>query len=188
MSSRDTRAPRSVRRDHGRHGELRGARRRIEVARRTRERLYALLEETEDVKERVPSSGDPPAHRGDRAPPILARVLEAQVNLSRITGALRAIDEAAGPVRRIPFPWIASLSPLRPSSRAASAVLTSRRLPEYAFSKQGKRVRSESADGTGLAVGAVTNEPRATRLQSLSNRNTTQTQKPPKTKNQDKNK
>jgi hypothetical protein len=134
--------------------------RRAEIAKRTRQRLYDLLEKTTDVEERVGILREIRrlTEEIEQLSASLA-VMEGQIALSRITIRLQSrIEEAGGGGN--PFPWIAGLSPLYPSSRASAAPISLTIPPDYAIFEQGKRVRIEAADGTRVSVGAIANEPR----------------------------
>jgi hypothetical protein len=135
--------------------------RRIEIAKRTRARLYDLLEKSTDVEERVGILREIRRLTEEIEQLSSAReVLSGQIALSRITVRLVSrIDETGQAGLRIPFPWIAGLNPLRSSTRAAVQPVELAVAPEYAVFESGKRVRLEAADGTRLSLGAVTNEP-----------------------------
>lgn len=135
--------------------------RRIEVARRTRDRLYTLLERTTDVEERVEILREIRrlTEEVERLTAALS-VMEGQILLSRLTVLLRSrIDEASGAGRGAPFAWIARLSPLQPATRAAAAVVPVVPPEDYAVFEAGRRVRLEAADGTRVSIGAVGNQP-----------------------------
>lgn len=136
--------------------------RRMEIAKRTRARLYDLLEKTTDVDERVGILREIRRLTEEIEQLSSARsVLEGRITLSRITVRLVSrIDESGQAGLPIPFPWIAGLSPLRASTRAAAQPVDFPVAPEYATFESGKRVRLEAADGTRLSLGAVANEPR----------------------------
>jgi hypothetical protein len=136
--------------------------RRIDVAKRTRARLYALLEKTTDVDERVKILREIRRLTEDIEQMSSALdTLERQISLSRITVKLVSrLDESGGATARIPFPWIAGLSPLRTSAGAAAGPVELGIAAEYAVFESGRRVRIEASDGTRMTVGAVPNEPR----------------------------
>jgi hypothetical protein len=136
--------------------------RRIDIDKRTRQRLYDLLDKTTDVTERVGILRE--IRRLTEEIEQLSAALTTiagQIALSRITVRLiPRMDEAAQGGARIPFPWIAGLSPLYPHGGTAGAAIELVVPAEYAVFEKGARIRLEAADGTRLSVGAVTNEPR----------------------------
>jgi hypothetical protein len=136
--------------------------RRIEIAKRTRQRLYDLLEKTKDVQDQVQILREIRrlTEEIEQMSSALS-VMEGQIQLSRISVQLVSrIDETGSGRPGIPFPWIAALSPLRPSAGALAAGFAVAIPPEYAVFESGTRVRVEAADGTRFAMGAVPNEPR----------------------------
>lgn len=136
--------------------------RRIELAERTRERFYTLLERSTDTEERVEILRE--IRRLTERIEVLRSQLESldrQIAYSRITVMLTArIDEAAPARSTIPFPWIAALDPLERTT-AAPASRPRVELPsDYAVFDTGRFVRAETAAGTRVRIGAVENEPR----------------------------
>ena len=135
--------------------------RRIEVERKTRDRLYALLERTTDVEERVRILREIRRLTEDIESMTSAlSVLSEQIKLSRLTVRLiPRMEQGAEGTPRIPFPWIARLQPLNPSGGRMSQPLGLKLPAEYAVFESTERVRAEAADGTRLSVGAVSNSP-----------------------------
>jgi hypothetical protein len=136
--------------------------RRIEIARATRDRLYALLEETDDVDERVAILREIRRLTEQIENLESARdVMAGQIAMSRITVRLTPrIDEAAQLRNGIPFQWIARLDPLRMTTQPRRNDFSIRLPDDYALLETGKRVRAESAEGTRFRLGVVNNDPR----------------------------
>ena len=136
--------------------------RRLELAERTRERFYTLLERTSDTEERVEILREI-RRLTERIERLNAQIesLDRQIDYSRITVRLVARIQTGAPGRAdIPFPWIAALDPLErttgePESRPAVEFPA-----DYAVFDTGRFVRAETAGGVRVRIGAVDNAPR----------------------------
>ncbi len=135
---------------------------RLEIARKTRERLYALLERTTDVEERLKILREikrltEEIERIERSLELLQR----QINLSRITVELTPrLPETGHDRRRIPFPWISNLNPLYPSLRNPRGRIELDLSEDFAVFTEEAGFRAESAEGTRVRVGEANNHPR----------------------------
>jgi hypothetical protein len=134
---------------------------RLEIARKTRTRLYALLEDSEDVEERLAILREirrlsEEIERLER----LLELLERQIAFSRITVLLvpRLAPEEAG-VAAIPFGWIAALDPLYVSLPRLSRKIDFAPGPEFAVFDRESYYRAESAEGTRVRIGSTSNRP-----------------------------
>ena len=136
--------------------------RRIVIARSTRERLYALLEDTKDVDERVKILREIRRLTEQIDGLESARdTMAAQIRMSRITVRLTPrIDEIADIRRGIPFRWIAMLEPLRITTGKGKEEFEITLPEDYAVLEDGERIRAESAEGTRFRLGVVSNEPK----------------------------
>jgi len=135
--------------------------RRLDLARRTRERLYNLLERSEDTEERVKILRE--IRRLSEEIETLSSQLEnlaQQISFSRISVRLETPVSRNERPRQIPFPWIARLHPLEASTEAAAERLDLLLPQDFAVLEEGKKIIAESAGGTKLRIGAVPNEPR----------------------------
>ena len=140
---------------------FRDNRTRLEIARKTRMRLYALLDETEEVEERLAILREirrlsEEIERLER----LLELLERQIALSRITVQLvpRLAPEAAG-AADIPFNWIAALDPLYASLPRLSQKIEFTPGNEFAVFEREAYYRAESAEGTRIRIGSTANRP-----------------------------
>jgi hypothetical protein len=135
---------------------------RLEIAMKTRERLYALLEKTTDVEERLKILREikrltEEIERIERSLELLQR----QINLSRITVEITPrLPETGYDRGRIPFPWISRLNPLYPSLRNPRGRIELELSADFAVFTQELGFRAESAEGTRIRVGSVRNHPR----------------------------
>jgi len=135
---------------------------RLEIAGKTRERLYALLEKTTDVEERLRILREikrltEEIERIERSLELLQR----RINLSRITVELTPRLPATGFDRgSIPFYWIASLNPLYPSLRNPKGRIELELSDEFAVFTEETAFRAESAEGTRIRIGSARNHPR----------------------------
>ncbi len=135
--------------------------RRLEIATRSRDRLYELLERAEDADERVAILRE--IRRLTEEVERLRSAIESLAELiaySRITLQFVSRIQSDQVLRdRIPFSWIARLDPLsatigEPERRLSLVV------PDgFAAFENGRGVRAEAADGTRLRVGARENLP-----------------------------
>jgi hypothetical protein len=134
---------------------------RLEIAKKTRERLYALLEKTSDVEERLKILREikrltEEIERIERSLELLQR----RINLSRITVELRPrLPETGYDKGRIPFPWIADLNPLYPSLRNPKGRVELELSEDFAVFTEEAGFRAESAEGTRIRLGAARNHP-----------------------------
>ncbi|MFW6181049.1 MAG: DUF4349 domain-containing protein, partial [Spirochaetota bacterium] len=135
---------------------------RLDIARRTRERLYALLERTRDVEERLKILRE--IRRLTEQIERISRrleMLEDQVAFSRITVELVPRLGARDELRRqIPFRWIADLDPLYASLPRVKGRVVLEPGPDFAVFDKERSYRAESADGVRVRVGSTENEPR----------------------------
>ena len=135
---------------------------RLEIATKTRERLYALLEKTTDVEERLKILREikrltEEIERIERSLELLQR----QINLSRITVELTPrLPETGYDRGRIPFPWISNLNPLYPSLRNPRGRIELELSEDFAVFSEEAGFRAESAEGTRVRIGAANNHPR----------------------------
>jgi hypothetical protein len=136
--------------------------RRIDLAERTRERLYDLLDRADETEERVN---------------ILREIRRLTEEIERLRGELESLDQlirfsriAVSLTARIaqenrsrdaiPFPWIARLDPLGVTTGEASKAIALEAPEDFAVFEEGKRWLAEAAEGTRLKAGTVPNEPR----------------------------
>jgi hypothetical protein len=135
---------------------------RLDIARRTRERLYALLERTRDVEERLKVLRE--IRRLTEQIEGISRsleMLEDQVAFSRITAELVPRLGVQEELRReIPFRWIADLDPLYPGLPRVKGRVVFDLGPDFAVFDKDRGYRAESADGVRVRVGSTRNEPR----------------------------
>ena len=134
---------------------------RLEIAQKTRTRLYTLLEDTEDVEERLSILRE--IRRLSEEIERLSRLLqllERQIALSRITVQLvpRLAPEEAG-AAAIPFPWIAALDPLYVSLPRLGKKIDFTPGDDFAVFDRESYYRAESAEGTRLRIGSTANRP-----------------------------
>jgi hypothetical protein len=135
--------------------------RRLEIARTARERLYELLERTNDSDEQVAILRE--IRRLTEEIEQLAGRLESLgrlVEYSRITVSL--YPRLAGEdvlFESIPFPWIAALNPLAPTIGRARRSFAGELPSDFARFSEGREIRAESADGVRVRVGGRENDP-----------------------------
>ncbi len=135
--------------------------RRLEIAVRSRERLYELLERSEEASERVDILREIRrlTEEVERLRSSLASLADF-VAFSRITVRLIPRIPPIGPARdRIPFPWIARLDPLRATVGPADRDLRLQSPGSFAVFESGRRIAAEAADGTRIRAGGRTNDP-----------------------------
>jgi hypothetical protein len=134
---------------------------RLSIAEDSRERLYAILESTNDPEERVNILRE--IRRLTEQIEQIKQTLELfknRIAFSRITieiyNPLASYENAR---QRIPYPWMQSLDPLSPPLYS----LETRFLPDlderFALLEKGRRFRAESAKGTVLSAFTVENNP-----------------------------
>lgn len=134
---------------------------RLEVARLSRDRLYLLLERTEDVKERIRILREITRlnEEIERIESTLTTIRSA-VEFSRITLELvPRIESSTGLDRPIPFDWIASLNPLYGSIASMKGTFELPLGPEFAVFDRETSFRAETADGVRIRAGSVENRP-----------------------------
>ena len=134
---------------------------RLRTAERARQRLYILLERTDDVEERLAILREI-KRLSEEIKGIRLRLesLERQISFSRITVEL-VPRLPVGRIRKedIPFPWIRSLEPVHgsiPGLRGRA------KLPlgeAFAVLEERRPFRAESADGTRVRIGSTRNQP-----------------------------
>lgn len=135
--------------------------RRLEIARAARERLYELLDRTDDSDEQVEILREI-RRLTEEIEQISSRLesLGRLVAYSRITVQLRprlTAEEVL--LERIPFPWIAALDPLYPTIGKARRRFEGELPADFALFSEGRLIRAESADGVRVRAGALENEP-----------------------------
>ncbi len=135
---------------------------RLELAEKARDRLYVLLEKTEDVKERLKilqEIGRLTEEIENRKSALAT--LEQQIAFSRITANLNL---RSAPVLQdklnIPFGWIARLEPLYPSTQGAAENISLSLGDDFAVFDDQALFRAEGAEGTRVRLGTVRNVPR----------------------------
>jgi hypothetical protein len=134
---------------------------RLKLARETRERLYRLLERTDDVTERLLILREI-RRLTDEIEEIRQRLdlLKELVAFSRITADLipRLAYETAYR-ENIPFAWIRNLDPVYVSIYELSGKILFQLPEDFAVFEKEDSFRAESADGTRVRIGTVPNEP-----------------------------
>jgi Domain of unknown function (DUF4349) len=139
---------------------------RLVVAIKARDRLYTLLKRVEDVKERLEILKRIRVYTETiEKLELLSQVLEKRVAMSRITVDLSPrLDQTIIIDKSIPFPWIENLRPLSVTTRGLDDRIKIS-LPDNiaVFQKQGV-LRAESANGTRIRIGTVSNNPRGDSL------------------------
>ena len=134
---------------------------RLEIAEKTRERLYILLEKTEDVEERLKILQEIRrlTEEIERIGNTL-RNLEKQIAFSRIQVELQPrLSEDASLRQGIPFPWIANLDPLYP---ALEAMKNKPEVPldeSFAVFSEDAIYRAENTGGVRVRISRTTNKP-----------------------------
>lgn len=134
---------------------------RLAVSEKTRERLYALLEKTGDVEERLKI-----LREIKRLSEEIERIrltldlLERQIAFSRINVALVPRLAAEQPRQRvIPFRWIAGLNPIYPSLGRLSGPVQIELGDEFAVFGRERIFRAESPEGTRVRIATTANRP-----------------------------
>ena len=134
---------------------------RLKIADRTRERFYALLEKTKDIKERVKILKE--IRRLTEEIENLSlqlKLIKEQIDFSRITVDLKeriAIDSQIK--TKIPFPWINRLDPLKPSLHYLQGKIDFDLGPSFAVFTRDNNYRSENAMGVRVRIGMTSNMP-----------------------------
>ncbi len=135
--------------------------RRLEIAERSRDRLYVLLARAEEASERVAILREIRrlTEEAERLRSSLASLADL-VAFSRISVRLVPRMQASGPVRdRIPFRWIARLDPLQTTIPAAARDIPLTLPDSFAAFQTGRRIHAEAADGSRIRAGARPNDP-----------------------------
>jgi len=139
---------------------------RLRVARSARQRLYALLERTDDVEERLAI-----LREIKRLSEEIERIrlslelLERQVAFSRIAVELLPRLPAGQAGRAdIPFRWIAALDPVYGSLPRLKGRVTLPLGEDFAVLSRRGAFRAETPEGTRVRVGSLANQPRGDEL------------------------
>jgi hypothetical protein len=134
---------------------------RLKIAETTRERLYKLLETTEEVDERLKI-----LQEIRRLTEEIERInltltlLEERVKFSRISLVLTSrFDQEDITREEIPFPWIAALEPLYTSIDELKGSVSLELGEEFAHFKDESIYRAESPEGTRVRMGSLPNKP-----------------------------
>lgn len=134
---------------------------RLEIAEKTRTRLYVLLEKTDDVEERLKI-----LREIKRLTEQIERIrltldlLERQIALSRITIELIPRLPVEDQDRQsIPFYWIANLKPLYPSLGELKGKIDFELSDDFAVFTDERIFRAESPDGIRVRVSSTENKP-----------------------------
>ena len=134
---------------------------RLTVARKTRERLYSLLEKTDDVEERLQILREIRRLTEEiEAIGLRLTLLERQISFSRISIDLEArLANTDFSRDNIPFPWIAGLNPLHSSLRRLRGRISFDLGKGFAVIPNTRVYAAESADGVRARVGTTRNLP-----------------------------
>ena len=134
---------------------------RLELAVKTRERLYTLLEKTTDVKERLAILREIKRLTEEiERIKISLELLDRQIELSRITIELiPRLPPAEIEKGRIPFYWIANLNPLHSYLGSPEKKINLELGDAFAVFEKETRYRAESPEGTRVRVGVALNQP-----------------------------
>jgi hypothetical protein len=135
---------------------------RLEIAEKTRARLYKLLEKTEDVEERLELLKEIRrlTDEIERIKQSL-EMIKKQISFSRIT--IELIPRITGQTEdrnRIPFDWIRALDPLYVSLPVLKGKVSLELEDDFAVFQKDDSFRAESPEGTRVRVGTTLNEPR----------------------------
>ena len=135
---------------------------RLRIARETRDRLYVLLEKTEDPAERVEILREI-RRLTEEIEGIELRFdhLKELIKYSRITVTLRSRLDYYGTLQRdIPFPWIENLHPLYPSIFELKGTKGLEDLTgNFAVFDKASYFSAENPAGVRVRMGTVTNDP-----------------------------
>jgi hypothetical protein len=135
---------------------------RLEIAERTRARLYRLLEKTEDVDERLELLKEI-RRLTDEIERIKQNLemIKKQISFSRITVELISLISGQTEDRnKIPFGWIRELDPLYVSLPNLRGRVDFELEDGFAVFVKDNSFRAESPEGTRVRVGTTRNEPR----------------------------
>jgi len=139
---------------------------RLSIAQKTRERLYALLQKTESVQERLNILREIRrlTEEIERIGTTLA-ALEKSIAFSRIQVSLIPRIEEEPTLRgEIPFPWIADLNPLYASASELKPKTEIRLSESFAVFTGLSYFGAESADGTRVRITSRENAPKGDAL------------------------
>jgi hypothetical protein len=135
---------------------------RLRTAERSRQRLYTLLERTDDVEQRLEILREI-KRLSEEIESIRLRLetLERQISFSRITVEL-VPRLTVGEIRKehIPFAWIASLEPVYGSLSRLRGRARMNLGEDFATLEDRRVFRAESSDGTRVRIGSTRNQPR----------------------------
>lgn len=134
---------------------------RLEIAEKTRDRLYKLLEKTDDVDERVELLREI-RRLTDEIERIRQNLemIKKQISFSRIT--IELIPRLTGQTEdknSIPFGWIRELDPLYVSLPRLKGRISIELEDGFAVFVKEESFRAESPEGTRVRVGTTPNEP-----------------------------
>ncbi len=135
---------------------------RLKIAKNTRDRLYDLLERTEDVEERIKILKEIRrlSEEIERIN-LTFEVLKDHIAFSRITVRLVSrLDYQSGREDEIPFPWVDNLHPLYPAARRFKGSVKGDLPDMFAVFKKDKYYHAETADGIRFRLSTVRNKPR----------------------------
>lgn len=134
---------------------------RLRTAEQARARLYALLERSDDVEERLAILREI-KRLSEEIEGIRLRLesLERQISFSRITVELiPRLPVGQLSKEDIPFPWIASLEPVYGSLPRLKGRVNLPLGDEFALLETRRFYRAESSDGTRIRIGSTKNQP-----------------------------
>ena len=135
---------------------------RLTIAAETRDRLYRLLERTDDVEERIQILRE--IRRLSEEIERINLTFEAvkeHIAFSRITVRLISrlnYETASGDT--VPFPWIDELHPLYPPAGRFGGSVRGELPDTFAVFKKDKYYHAETADGVRLRISTIGNKPR----------------------------
>jgi hypothetical protein len=135
---------------------------RLRFAERARRRLYALLERTDDVEEKLAILREI-KRLSEEIERISLRLgsLERQISFSRITVELvPRLPVGQLSKEDIPFPWIASLEPVYGSLPRLRGRASLPLGEDFAVLEKRRSFRAESSGGTRVRIGSTQNQPR----------------------------
>ncbi|HEB32551.1 MAG TPA: DUF4349 domain-containing protein [Spirochaetes bacterium] len=134
---------------------------RLEIAEKTRDRLYKLLEKTDDVDERLELLREI-RRLTDEIERIKQNLelIKKQISFSRIT--IELIPRLTGQTEdknSIPFGWIRELDPLYVSLPRLKGRISIELEDDFAVFVKEESFRAQSPEGTRIRVGTTLNEP-----------------------------
>lgn len=135
---------------------------RLTIAEETRDRLYLLLQRTEDVEERIGILREIRrlSEEIERIN-LTFEVLKEHISFSRITVRLISrLEYETASEDTIPFPWIDDLHPLYPAAGRFSGSVRGDLPDIFAVFKKDKYYHAETADGVRLRISTIPNKPR----------------------------